>query len=451
MWELIAGLSASVLYGGGIAWLAAHLSRKTLQSWQEAVTACGLRVEKTSSPWGRLRLEARDGPLTVRIERPEGRKKYRLQIVVGIPPGPPGFSGVHIRREASKPSGAHEMEIGDEPFDKAFYVVGPERLLTALLDVEMRQRLLAVNAQTLALEIVRGELGVGTFGGGVAEWLPFLLDIARRCAQSLDVAQRLAGNALHDPDAGVRLRNLLVLAREFPGEPATLEVLRTASSDENPRVRLQAARGLGAEGRELLLELAESLADDAISAEAVMSLGPELPVERTRALLLQGLHRRLLKTARACLEALGDRAAPEDVNTLARIIAREHGDLAAAAAAALGRTGSSAAEPPLLQALRSPARDLQVAAADALARVGTPAAVLPLKEAAERSPRDGDLLKATRQAIAEIQLRLPGASPGQLSLASTEAGQLSLTQTEAGQLSLAEDPAGRLSLGGETG
>ena len=47
-------------------------------------------------------------------------------------------------------------------------------------------------------------------------------------------------------------------------------------------------------------------------------------------------------------------------------------------------------------------------------------------------------------------LRLPGASPGQLSLASTEAGQLSLAPTEAGQLSLAEDPAGRLSLGGAT-
>src|SRR3954470_11480551 len=373
MWELIAGLSASILYGGGIAWLASHLGRKTLQSWQDAVTSCGLRVEKTSNTWGRLWLEARDGPLAVKIEVPEGRKKYRCQIVVVIPPGPPGFSGVHIRREESKPSGAHEIEIGDEPFDKAFYIVGPERLLTALLDVEMRQRLMALNAETLGLEIVRGELGVGTSADRIADLLPFLLDIARRCAQPLNVAQRVADNAGQDPDAGVRLRNLLVLAREFPGEPATTEVLRTACADANPRVRLRAAQELGAEGREVLLELGESLADDETSAQAVSSLDRELPLERTRALLLQALRRRLHKTARACLEALGGSTSPEDVDTLAKVMAREHSELATAAATALGRTGSPAAEPPLIQALRSETKDLQVAAADALARVGTTA------------------------------------------------------------------------------
>jgi hypothetical protein len=97
-----------------------------------------------------------------------------------------------------------------------------------------------------------------------------------------------------------------------------------------------------------------------------------------------------------------------------------------------------------------------VAAATALGRLGSTAAVLPLKEAAERFPDDRDLGRATRQAIAEIQFRLQGASPGQLSLAGTEAGQLSLAPaeagelslagTEAGQLSLATDPAGQLSL-----
>jgi len=225
-------------------------------------------------------------------------------------------------------------------------------------------------------------------------------------------------------------------------------VLRTACADESPRVRLRAAQELGAEGREVLLELAASMTDDETSAQAVASLDRELPVERTRALLVQALRRRLHQTARACLEALGGSTAPEDVETLAKVMAREQSELAAAAATALGRTGSPAAEPPLIQALRSEPRDLQVAAANALARVGTVAAVLPLKEAAERSAHDSALLKATRQAIAEIQLRLPGASPGQLSLAGTEAGRLSLAPTEAGQLSLADDAAGQLSLGG---
>lgn len=88
-----------------------------------------------------------------------------------------------------------------------------------------------------------------------------------------------------------------------------------------------------------------------------------------------------------------------------------------------------------------------VAAADALGRIGSVGAVLPLKEAAESSWFDRDFRRAARQAVAEIQSRLQGALPGQLSLAGTEAGQLSLAQAETGQLSLAKDPAGQLSLG----
>src|SRR6185436_5845866 len=65
-------------------------------------------------------------------------------------------------------------------------------------------------------------------------------------------------------------------------------------------------------------------------------------------------------------------------------------------------------------------------------------------DAAESSPRDKDLHRAARQAIAEIQSRLQGASPGQLSLAGAEGGQLSLA--EGGELSLATDPAGQFSL-----
>jgi HEAT repeat protein len=91
----------------------------------------------------------------------------------------------------------------------------------------------------------------------------------------------------------------------------------------------------------------------------------------------------------------------------------------------------------LLQALQSEDSALREAAATALGKVGTAAAVQPLQEAAERSWIALDLRRAARQAIAEIQSRVEGASPGQLSLASSEAGQLSLSEAEAGQLSLA--------------
>ena len=110
-------------------------------------------------------------------------------------------------------------------------------------------------------------------------------------------------------------------------------------------------------------------------------------------------------TARACLEALGQRGRPE-------------------------------AEGLLLEALRSEDAPVSVAAAQALGRAGTVTAVAPLREAAERS---ADLRRAARQAIAEIQARLAGAEPGQLSLADGEAGALSLADGEPGRLSLADE------------
>ena len=70
--------------------------------------------------------------------------------------------------------------------------------------------------------------------------------------------------------------------------------------------------------------------------------------------------------------------------------------------------------------------------------MGSAAAVAPLKQAEARA-RAADFSRAARQAVAEIQARLPGASPGQLSLASGEAGRLSLTEDERGRLSLKED------------
>ena len=152
-----------------------------------------------------------------------------------------------------------------------------------------------------------------------------------------------------------------------------------------------------------------------------------------------------IKTARACLEVLagwGEAA----VEVVARAMASEEGELAVAAAQALGMTESAAAEPALIEALKREWTDLRVPAANALGRVGSAAAILPLKEAAERST-DPEVRGAIRQAIAEIQYRLPGASPGQLSLAGTEAGQLSLAAEQGGQLSLST--TGQLSLSGD--
>ena len=441
-------IEGSVLLGGGLLavglWQVYLYERGRLQTFVETVERYGLQMVRISAPLvSRMKLEAQAGPVSVVIEElPKLRtNEYGMVVVVRFP-GPPGFAGVRIRREKDKPPGAREVEVGDERFDSAFYIEGPTRLLSVLLDAEARHVLANVNAKGRLL-IAGGEIRVETWEFHYESVLSLLLQLTRRFMAEINIAQRLAENARQDPVPGVRLRNLLVLIREFPAEPGTREILRAACADSSTRVRLRAAMELGPEGREVLFEVAESLKDDESSAQAVAHLGRDLPFERTRALLAVSLRKPHLQTARACLEAIGTSGDPAAVDALTGVLGVES-ELAAAAALALGETGSPAAEPPLLQALQSARPDLQVAAATALGRVGSAAAVLPLKDAAESAPRDKDLHRAARQAIAEIQSRLQGALPGQLSLAGGEGGQLSLA--EGGQLSLASDPAGQLSM-----
>jgi hypothetical protein len=419
--------------------------------WRKAASQCGLEEVRISLV-GLLhvRLTGRSSPLAVRFEDTSAWKFARVIVAV---PGPPFFSWVHIRRQEGKP--AREIEVGDGPFDDVFWIEGPARQVLALLNLESRRLLARLFAQC-SIEVAEGEIRAVMQDHLIPHLLPLLLDLGRQFAQPLDATQQLAENAQRDPEAGVRLRNLLVLVRELPDHPLTKEALRAACADTSAEVRLRAAMELGAEGRHILLGFIESLEGDAVSAEAVRGMASELPFERMKAILVRALGRRRIQTAAACVEALGKSRDGAAVEVLAKVMARETGELAIEAALALETTGSPDAEPALLLALERESSDLRVAAASVLGRVGSPAAVLPLKEAAERFSPDQELRRAVRQAIAEIQSRLPGASPGQLSLAGAEAGQLSLAEAEAGQLSLAQveagqlsvadDPAGRLSL-----
>jgi hypothetical protein len=425
-------LAIVALAGGSALWFQLVENSRHLRAWQEAVTACGLRVVDISRISKlHLRLTARAGPVEVQIDT----RRHGIRVVVLVQ-GPPGYDGMRIRRELHKPPGAREIELGDEAFDSTFFIEGPARVVSMLLDGEARRLLLDANSIS-EVEVAGGAVRMEIMTSQLGRILPLLLALGQRWTGRMDAAQRF-------PEAGVRLWNLLLLIRELPGSHQTAAALQTARTDPSPRVRLRAAIELGTKGRDLLHALAADPEEDDASAQAVLLLGRDLPFERARATLIQSLRRRHLQTARACLQALGVCGNPAAVDTLAKVMAREKGELAVAAAVALGVTGAAAAEPALLQALQSDRADLRVAAATSLVRAGTAAAVLPLKEAAEL--RDRDLRRAARQAVAEIQSRLQGASPGQLSLAGDGAGQLSLAPGEAGQLSLPTESGGQLSL-----
>ena len=270
----------------------------------------------------------------------------RTQIVIDAP-WPPELHQVSIRPEwAAQPA---EIEVGDRRFDDQFFVGGPAKLVLALLDAETRRLLFHATFHG-RLDISRGKLRMVQIPDGlVPDALALLLDVGRRFSRPLDIPRRLAENAHQDPVPWVRLQNLRLLIRELPENPATAEALRKACSDPSPEVRLLVAKEMGAEGRGILWELLEGLQSDAVSAEVFSILEPELTLERTKAILGRALSRRHLRTAHACLEAIGRRGDPATVEMLAKALESEHGELAPTAAWALGATGSPAAEPPLIE------------------------------------------------------------------------------------------------------
>jgi HEAT repeat protein len=230
----------------------------------------------------------------------------------------------------------------------------------------------------------------------------------------------------------------MTLAREYPEDPATLPALRAGLRDTFEEIRLRAAQMLGAEGEPVLLELSQLFGrdDDDVAGRAIAALGERFGLERAHTLLAHALRVRRPHTAKACMAVLGHAGGTEALQMLARVLAVEKGELAEAAALALGSSRRGSVEAVLIGALDHEQGFVCQAAAQALGRVGSPAAVLPLKEMEAAHPRDPDVRRAAREAVAAIQARTGGAGPGQLSIADGEPGQVSYPTAEAGRVSL---------------
>jgi HEAT repeat protein len=449
--RLLAGLTALF----GIARDLIHrTSRERTARWRVVAELCQLTEVEESRSFGVDELTGRSNGLRVRFTTYQRGKRERGTRVL-VTAGAGELDWLKLRREdlgtaLQEVLGAREVELGDEAFDREFFVDGPAALTRAVFDAETRSVLHWLNADA-RLELLDGELRaeVGESSSTdlhdrLGEVAPRLLDAARRLIRPTDVARRLAHNALRDPKTNVRLECLLLLTREFPKDHVTRETLVEAARDPGHEIRLRAAMALGEDGHEVLLALATSGPDE-YGARAVAVLDRHLGLERALAVLETALRDRHVQTARAALAILGRTGNPEAVRSLAQVMAVEQEDLATAAAHALGTSRQEIAEAPLLEALgRKDPAALRVAAAEALGRCASTRAVLPLKEVEARHPFDMVLRRAARHAVAEIQARIMGASPGQLSLAAGDSGHLSLAVEDAGgRLSVppAEPPA----------
>ena len=437
--------------------------RARVRTWHSVAERVGLRVLSSEVPLvGEPHLVARDDRRRVRFDRRRvGKHTSYTWVTVD------GGSGLTLRPERRKDflsqdlfsigREEREIELGDELFDAAVEVRGAPDRVRALLDAETRAVVLAMLDGRVAPPggrpvPIRGrvELDEGNLRAvfdeqpsapapqELRDGLVALLALAERFRTPPNLAERLAASLASEPVWRVRLQGMRLLATSFPDHPATLPALRRALADEHPEVAMDAALLLGDEGTEKLLEIAQSGdVDDAIAAHAVDALGDLLPVEVGVPLLRQTLRQLRIATARACIHALAGVPDDEAGELLTKVLSLERGELAVEAAKALRRREGGDTEVTLLRALERGDPDLSHAAIEALGHVGSVRAVPFLRDAAERADATPQLRRAARQAVAEIQSRLPGVSPGQLSIAEGEAGRVSLAD---------DDPRGRVSL-----
>jgi HEAT repeats len=425
---------------GGAVWAAmvalhiAHRRRARRHAWREAARLLALQgvTEVPGSGLAGPALTAGSGPLRLRLEgyrRGRSETGTRLRIE-GL--GHPG-EGLSLRREGlSSRLFGNEIEIGDPAFDREIRVQGAAALALAVLAAPTRDRLRKVFSGQAATDFKREwipltvELERGVLTGRLVDqasesdehvWraVEQMLAVARLLAAPADLPARLAESFADEPEAGVRWRIVETLAREHPDHPETPVVLRAARRDPDGEVRLRGAAALKAEGYHTLVGLAANEeTDDSRAARALAALGTigaigaMAPADKVAATLTRALTGGRPQTAQACI---------------AYFAANDH----------------PAGEELLLQALGSGEPEVATAAAQALGRRGTAAAVAGLREAAD-AVLPSALRSAARQAIAEIQARVPGAAPGQLALAEGQAGSLSLPDAEPGALSLPRAP-----------
>jgi hypothetical protein len=435
--------------------------RGRLRAWRAAAEAVGLTDVSEASVLGfPTRLEGRLGQLDVRFASySRGKNEHGFRIEVrGL-----GHAGlVNIRAEGvgsqvAKAFGDREVAVGDNDFDRVAFIQGEPAMLRAVLGEDARRALgellsghfataSGVNPRTVRTTLSDSCLRVDIRDRAFDDVRSHLPEIARDLAaigQMLtrpdDVAARLAEHARADPLASVRLLNLETLATEYPQQAVTRQALVSALDDHDSEVQLRAAIALGAEGREALLRLAgDAEVEESVSARAIGALGvdysEDLAVERLRR-AAESAH---IQVAGACVARLAADGAARHVKELAALLSSSSPELGAAAASALGSAGGEEAEHALVDVLEAPPSEVRQAAVVSLGRIGTAFAVAPLHACAADHRLEPSLRSAIRQSVAEIQSRIAGASPGQLTLPPGEVGELSVAETDArGQVSLA--------------
>jgi HEAT repeat protein len=367
----------------------------------------------------------------------EGQESFtELVVTVEGPRIPRGLSF------AAEGGSGEDILTGDAVFDDVVEVHGEPSVVHALLDKEVRQKvvLFVTNRGSLRRGRLTGRSPLVVAESDVLSCVRMTVRLAEALssAEGGGICPRLARNVVEDPVPGVRLLNLLQLQEAFGGTGEAREASRAALSDPSPWARLAAARFLQGEVQALEALARDREVPDQAAAEAIELLAARLSLERAGPLLVDVVKSRTSDARRQAIQELGRLRHGPALGPLVVVMERDDPRTAAAAATALGALGDPRAEVSLLGVLGRDDASLRLAAARALGRLGSVKSVAPLLALLEARGLDADGRQAIRGAIASIQSRLVGAGAGQLTVASaeSESGRLTLSGSEAGALTL---------------
>ena len=297
---------------------------------------------------------------------------------------------------------AEEVETGDVEFDRAFRVLGPESVVLAVLGERTRAILQTFSAKDeCRIEdeaFVLERSGSDGDAEAIVARVRQMIDVARAfCLDDDDVGTRLAENVETEVIPALRLRNLEHLTAFHANSDACPTAVRVALNDRDERLRLHAAKTIGApEGSSVL----EALAVDASIEPSVQMSALSCLANRYSRKELGRVIEALLGTSAVTVEvhAIGV-AAEERIALIApRVEARLTADdprVVVAAARALAAFGEGHAK--ALASLLDHGDDtVKVAACDGLARIGTVEMVEPLLEHTTGISKGSDLKRAAR-------------------------------------------------------
>lgn len=396
--------------------------RRTRAAWAQAAKDLGLSCVSDNHIMGKV--EGLSVDISKQVEG-AGKEAWTFtQFFIG---GATTCQGVGVRRRGfTELFGGRNISTGDSSFDRQMEVRGDPLIAVAVLNCQAREVLLERlgDAELKHGNVVLKESGLLSDAGRLIALFEQCRDVALALSLAKsDLPAALAKNASDDPNPGVRVANLEMLACSFPRSPQARSASLQALGAREMRVRLAGAKlWTGPESFACLLSVMDRNqgADGEQRANALEHLLEAYPQAD------------LGDTVETALASL--RAAPQCVAARAIASGRHASQLGPRFAAPLAVPIQTL----LVNMLESGAPACRVAAAGALGAAGSLAAVeslLPLTKALLWS---GEVQLSARDAIRRIQARAGAIGAGRLSLVPTGAldGGLSLPARER------DEPAG---------